>query len=142
MLLTQLDCDYAALAELLAGAVEADPSGAAQAALNCAAATLGANSAPEAASTPRPIATRPDPCGALPGAPPAATNPPRTPTGLSGCATAPSTASPPRHRQLVCGANHAMLQALTDQVDSDPPTVRAALDPQPGRCCVISTREG
>jgi predicted ArsR family transcriptional regulator len=45
-----------------------------------------------------------------------------------------------RHRQLVCGANHAMLQALTDQVDSDPPTVRAVLDPQPGRCCVTLTR--
>jgi predicted ArsR family transcriptional regulator len=44
------------------------------------------------------------------------------------------------HRQLVCGANHAMLQALTDQVDSDPPTVRTVLDPQPGRCCVVLTR--
>jgi hypothetical protein len=46
-----------------------------------------------------------------------------------------------RHRQLVCGANHAMLQALTDQVDGDPPTVRAVLDPQPGRCCVVLTRD-
>ena len=46
-----------------------------------------------------------------------------------------------QHRQLVCGANHAMLQALTDQVDSDPPTVRAVLDPQPGRCCVTLTRD-
>ena len=46
-----------------------------------------------------------------------------------------------QHRQLVCGANHAMLQALTDQVDGDPPTVRAVLDPQPGRCCVILTRD-
>ena len=43
------------------------------------------------------------------------------------------------HRQLVCGANHAMLQALTDRVDDDPPT-RATLDPQPGRCCVALTR--
>jgi hypothetical protein len=32
-----------------------------------------------------------------------------------------------------------MLQALTDQVDGDPPTVRAVLDPQPGRCCVTLT---
>ena len=45
-----------------------------------------------------------------------------------------------QHRQLVCGANHAMLQALTDQLDSDPGTVQAVLDPQPGRCCVTLTR--
>src|SRR5829696_471318 len=37
--------DYAALAELLAGAVEADPSGAARGALNRAAAALGAEAA-------------------------------------------------------------------------------------------------
>jgi predicted ArsR family transcriptional regulator len=43
------------------------------------------------------------------------------------------------HRELVCGANHAMLQALTDRLDGDPP-VRAVLDPQPGRCCVLLTR--
>src|ERR687891_959879 len=42
--------DYAALAELLAHAVEADPSGAAKAALNRAAATLGAELGTEAAS--------------------------------------------------------------------------------------------
>jgi len=42
--------DYAALAELLAGAVEADPSGAAKAALDRAAATLGAELGAKAAS--------------------------------------------------------------------------------------------
>src|SRR5919106_6384849 len=42
--------DYAALAELLASAVEADRSGAAQAALNGAASALGADLAAEAAS--------------------------------------------------------------------------------------------
>ncbi len=45
------------------------------------------------------------------------------------------------HRDLVCGANHAMLQALTDRLDGDPPTVRAVLDPQPGRCCVALRRD-
>src|SRR5919112_129808 len=40
--------DYAPLAEMLAGAVEADPSGAAKAALNRAAATLGADLGTEA----------------------------------------------------------------------------------------------
>ena len=45
------------------------------------------------------------------------------------------------HRGLVCGANQAMLQGLTDRFGGDPP-VRAVLDPQPGRCCVVLTREG
>jgi predicted ArsR family transcriptional regulator len=45
------------------------------------------------------------------------------------------------HRQLVGGANLAMLDALTDHLGGDPP-VRAALDPQPGHCCVVLTREG
>jgi predicted ArsR family transcriptional regulator len=43
------------------------------------------------------------------------------------------------HRQLVCGTNLAMLQGLADHLDGDPP-VRAVLDPQPGRCCVVLTR--
>ena len=49
--------DYAALAELLAGAVEADSSGAAKAALDRAAATLGAEPAPRRPATPRPTVT-------------------------------------------------------------------------------------
>jgi predicted ArsR family transcriptional regulator len=44
------------------------------------------------------------------------------------------------HRDLVCSANHAMLQALTDHLDGDPP-VRAVLDPQPGRCCIALRRD-
>ncbi|HEY8557474.1 MAG TPA: transcriptional regulator, partial [Actinomycetes bacterium] len=45
------------------------------------------------------------------------------------------------HRELVCGANHAILQALTKGLGGHPPT-HATLDPQPGRCCVILTRQG
>jgi hypothetical protein len=45
-----------------------------------------------------------------------------------------------RHRELACGTNHAMLQALTDRLGGDPP-VRATLDPQPGRCCVALRRD-
>ncbi len=33
-----------------------------------------------------------------------------------------------QHRELVCGANHAMLQGPTDRLGGDPPA-RAALDP-------------
>jgi hypothetical protein len=34
-----------------------------------------------------------------------------------------------------------MLGALTDRLGGDPP-VRAVLDPQPGRCCVVVRRDG
>jgi predicted ArsR family transcriptional regulator len=132
--------DYAALAELLAGALEADPSGAAQAALNRDATTLGAELGTKAASH-----TAPD------------GDPDQVPTALRQTLAArgyepyddadrtirlrncPFDRIAAHHRQLVCGANHAMLQALTDHLGGDPP-VRAALDPQPGRCCVVLTR--
>jgi predicted ArsR family transcriptional regulator len=132
--------DYAALAELLAGAVEADHSGAAQTALNRAAASLGAELGEEAAGHPwadghpdqvlaalrQTLADRgyepyDDADGAI---------------RLRNC---PFDRIAAHHRQLVCGANHAMLQALTDHLGGDPP-VQAVLDPQPGRCCVVLTR--
>jgi predicted ArsR family transcriptional regulator len=132
--------DYAALAELLADAVEADTSGTAQAALNRAASALGAQLGTEAAShsaadhqpdqllaelrqtlADRGYEPYDDSDGAI---------------QLRNC---PFDRIAAHHRQLVCGANLAMLQALSDQLDGDPP-VRAALDPQPGRCCVVLTR--
>ena len=134
--------DYAALAELLAHAVEADHSGAAQAALSRAAATLGAELGTEAASR---TATDGDPDQVL-----AAVRqvlaargyePSDDADGTIRLRNCPFDRIAAQHRQLVCGANHAMLQALTDQLDSDPPTVRAVLDPQPGRCCVTLTRD-
>ena len=133
--------DYAALAELLAGAVEADPSGAAKAALDRAAAALGAELGTEAASWTAPDG---DPDQVL-----ATVRQTLAARGYEPCDEADGTIwlrncpfdrIATQHRQLVCGANHAMLQALTDQVDGDPPTVRAVLDPQPGRCCVTLTR--
>ncbi|HSO55906.1 MAG TPA: ArsR family transcriptional regulator [Actinomycetes bacterium] len=134
--------DYAGLAELLADAVEADRSGAAKAALNRAAAALGSELGTEAASR-----TAPD--GDL-GEALAAVRQALAARGYEPCDEADGTIRlrncpfdriATQHRQLVCGANHAMLQALTDQVDGDPPTVRAVLDPQPGRCCVTLTRD-
>lgn len=131
--------DYAALAELLAGAFEADRSGAAKAALNRAAAALGAELGTEAAGR-----TDGDPDQVL-----AAVRqvlaargyePYQDPDGTIRLRNCPFDRIAARHRELVCGANHAMLQALTHQVDGDPPTVRAVLDPQPGRCCVTLTR--
>jgi predicted ArsR family transcriptional regulator len=40
-----------------------------------------------------------------------------------------------RHPELVCGANLAMVEALTDQLSGDQ-AIRPMLDPKPGRCCV------
>jgi predicted ArsR family transcriptional regulator len=133
--------DYAALAELLAGAVEADPSGAARTALNGAAASLGAELGVEAASHPgaddhpdqflaalrQTLADR-------------GYEPHDDPDGSIRLRNCPFDRIAARHRQLVCGANHAMLQGLTEHLDGDPP-VRAVLDPQPGRCCVVLTRD-
>jgi len=133
--------DYATLAELLAQAVEADPSGTAQAALGRAAAGLGAELGTEAAARTTPdghtdqvlaavrqtLASR-------------GYEPYDDANGIIRLRNCPFDRIAAQHRQLVCGANHAMLQALTDQVDSDPPTVRAVLDQQPERCCVTLTR--
>ena len=133
--------DYAALAELLAGAFEADRSGAAKAALNRAAAALGAELGTEAAGRTAPDGD-PDQVLAAVRQVLAARGyePYEDPEGTIRLRNCPFDRIAARHRELVCGANHAMLQALTHQVDGDPPTVRAVLDPQPGRCCVTLTR--
>src|SRR5215208_2594428 len=133
--------DYAALAELLAGAVEADPSGTASAALNRAAATLGVELGTKAASG---VAPDGDPDQVLAAVRQALAargyEPYDGPDGTIRLRNCPFDRIAAQHRQLVCGANHAMLQALTDQLDGGPGTVRAVLDPQPGRCCVTLTR--
>jgi len=133
--------DYGALAELLAGAVEADRSGDSKAALNRAAATLGAELGTEAASHSAPDG-HPDQILAAVRQALAARGyePYDDPDGTIRLRNCPFDRIAAQHRQLVCGANHAMLQALTDQVDGHPPTVRVVLDPQPGRCCVTLTR--
>jgi predicted ArsR family transcriptional regulator len=133
--------DYAALAELLAGAVEADPSGAAQTALNRAAATLGAELATEVASPTAPDGHPDQVLAALRQALAGRGYEPDDDADetirLRNC---PFDRIAVRHRQLVCGANLAMLQAFTDRLGGNPP-VRAVLDPQPGRCCVTLTRD-
>ena len=133
--------DYAALAELLARAVEADPTGAAQAALQRAAATLGAEVGAEAATHTAPDGDPDQALAALRQALAARGYEPYEDTdGTIRLRNCPFDRIAARHRDLVCGANQAMLQALTDRLDGDPP-VRASLDPQPGRCCVALTRE-
>jgi predicted ArsR family transcriptional regulator len=131
--------DYATLAELLAGAVEADPSGAARDALNRAAASLGADLGSGAAPVPEG-----DPDQVLAAARQALAargyEPYEEADGTIRLRNCPFDRIAAHHRELVCGANHAMLQALTDRIGGDPP-VQAVLDPQPGRCCVTLTRD-
>ena len=132
--------DYAALAELLAGAVEADSSGAAQAALNRAAGTLGAELGTEAA---RHTAADGNPDEVLAALRQTLADrgyePYDDPDGAIRLRNCPFDRIATHHRQLVCGANLAMLQGLANHLDGDPP-VRVVLDPQPGRCCVVLTR--
>ena len=133
--------DYAALAELLASAVEADRSGAARNALNRAAGNLGAELGTEAASH---TTADGDPDQVLAGIREALAargyEPYEDPDGTIRLRNCPFDRIAAHHRDLVCGANHAMLQALTDRLDGDP-AVRAVLDPQPGRCCVAVRRD-
>jgi predicted ArsR family transcriptional regulator len=121
--------------------VEADPSGAAKAALDRAAATLGAELGAEAAGS---VAPDGDPdqvlaalCQALAAR---GYEPDEEADGTIRLRNCPFDRIAAQHRDLVCGANHAMLQALVDHLGGDPP-VRAALDPQPGRCCVVLTHD-
>jgi predicted ArsR family transcriptional regulator len=133
--------DYVVLAELLAGAVEADASGSAQAALNRAASALGTELGAEAATH---TAADGDPTQALAALRRTLASRGYEPDDADGTIrlrNCPFDRIAAHHRDLVCGANQAMLQALTDHVGGDPP-VRAVLDPQPGRCCVVLTRQG
>jgi predicted ArsR family transcriptional regulator len=134
--------DYAVLAELLAGAVEADSSGTAQAALNRAASALGTELGTEAATH---TAGDGDPTQVLASLHQALASrgyePYEDTDGTMRLRNCPFDRIAAHHRDLVCGANLAMLQSLTNHLGGDPP-VRAVLDPQPGRCCVVLTREG
>jgi predicted ArsR family transcriptional regulator len=132
--------DYATLADLLANAVEADPSGTAHTALHHAAATLGTTLATQA--TPPPTG---DPAQVPATLHQVLANrgyqPANDPDGTIRLRNCPFDGIASHHRELVCGANHAILQALTEGLGGHPPT-HATLDPQPGRCCVILTRQG
>jgi predicted ArsR family transcriptional regulator len=134
--------DYAALAELLAGAVEADSSGTAQAALNRAASALGSELGTEAATH---TAAAGNPTQILAALRQALASRGYEPydevDGTIRLRNCPFDRIAANHRDLVCGANLAMLQGLTNRLGGDPP-VRAVLEPQPGRCCVVLTRGG
>ena len=131
--------DFALLAELLAGAVEADPSGTAQAALRRAAGALGAEVAAEAAPRTAP-GDEPHPGLATVRQVLAdrGYEPYDDGDGTVRLRNCPFDRVAAGHRDLVCGANLAMLRSLAGHLGGDPP-VRATSDPRPGRCCVTLT---
>jgi predicted ArsR family transcriptional regulator len=133
--------DYHGLAELLAGAVEADPSGAAQTALNRAAGALGAQLGAEAATL---VAADADPAQVLAALRQALAargyEPYDEADGAIRLRNCPFDRIAANHRELICGANLAMVRGLADHLDGAQP-IRAVLDPQPGRCCVTLTRD-
>jgi predicted ArsR family transcriptional regulator len=124
--------DYAALAGLLARAVEADASGAARAALHTAARTLGAKLGAEASRHPdriplfavvrRVLASR-------------GYEPFDEPDGTVRLRNCPFDRIAAQHPELVCGMNLAMVEGLLDRLGGDP-AIRPVLEPAPGRCCV------
>jgi len=133
--------DYAVLAELLASAVETDQSGAARAALNRAAGTLGTELGTEAATHTTADGDRDQVLAALRQTLAARGYEPYDDAdGTIRLRNCPFDRIAAQHRQLVCGANLALLQGLTEHLGGDPPA-RAVLDPQPGRCCVTLTSD-
>jgi predicted ArsR family transcriptional regulator len=112
--------DYQLMAELLARAVEADPSGGAETAVAPAARALGAELATGAAPVRSLLADRgyePYEDGSV--------------VRLGNC---PFGRLAQVHRELVCRANLAFIEGLLEAHQRG--GRRAVLDPGPGRCCV------
>ncbi len=128
--------DYAALAELLARAVEADQSGAARTALHHAARDLGNQIAAETVmrliseGSHQPVlATLRQVLDSR------GYEPHDDADGTIRLRNCPFDRIAAQHPELVCGANLAMVEGLTDQLGGDQ-AIRPMLDPKPGYCCV------
>jgi predicted ArsR family transcriptional regulator len=122
--------NYRLIAELLADAVQADPSGAAGAALERAARSVGAENAihaDEDHSRPR-DAARVHAVLARHG------YEPYDDEGVTRLRNCPFEQLAQTHRELVCRANLAFVEGLIQGLRAR--GLRAVLDPRPGRCCV------
>ena len=121
--------NYRLIAELLADAVQADPSGAARAALERAARSVGAENAIHADED----HSRPRDAGvhavlARHG------YEPYDDEGVTRLRNCPFEQLAQTHRELVCRANLAFVEGLVQGLRAR--GLRAVLDPRPGRCCV------
>jgi predicted ArsR family transcriptional regulator len=123
--------NYPRIAELLANAVQADPSGAAGAALERAARAAGAedtihadedHSRPQDAASVHAVLARHG-------------YEPYDDEGVTRLRNCPFGRLAQTHRELVCRANLAFVEGLIQGLRAK--GLRAVLDPRPGRCCVV-----
>ncbi|MGN6795238.1 MAG: helix-turn-helix transcriptional regulator [Streptosporangiaceae bacterium] len=135
--------EYELAARLLAEAVESDASGFSLACLKRAARRLGAEIGRGSAGQPqrRGEATRP---AAIAGNGPAAVRAVLTEHGFEPFTDADGSMAlrncpfhqlAERHREIVCTMNLALLEGVTAGIGAQ--DVRPALEPVPGRCCVV-----
>lgn len=122
--------DYELMAELLARAVEADPSGGAGSALDRAARALGAEVAAESADRRK----RARGAGAVRSLLTDRGYEPYEDEGVIRLRNCPFGRLAQAHRELVCHANLSFAEGLLQGHQQS--GLRAVLDPRPGRCCV------
>jgi predicted ArsR family transcriptional regulator len=128
--------DYATVAELLARAVEADPTDAAALALDDAARALGAELGDEAAGELSAKGRRQPALGAVREVlAKRGYEPYEDDDGSVVLRNCPFDRIAERHPQLVCRANLALVEGLVDRLGGQR-EIRPVLDPKPGRCCV------
>jgi len=124
--------EYELAARLLAVAVESDSSGAGQAALHDAAWQYGAGlgqDRPAGDAAPVTAVLREhgfEPCTGE--------------AGLIRLRNCPFHQLAERHREIVCGMNLALIEGVVAGLGAS--GMRPALDPGPGRCCVVITTDG
>jgi predicted ArsR family transcriptional regulator len=122
--------NYQLIAELLAHAVQADPSGAAQTALERAARAAGAENAIHADEGHR----RPRDAAGVHAVLARHGYEPYDDEGVTRLRNCPFQRLAQTHRELVCRANLAFVEGLLQGLTVR--GLRTVLDPRPGRCCV------
>jgi predicted ArsR family transcriptional regulator len=125
--------NYQLIAELLADAVQADPSGAARAALERAAGAAGAENAIHADEN----HNGPWDAAGVHAALAEHGYEPYDDEGVTRLRNCPFQHLAQTHRELVCRANLAFVEGLLQGLTAR--GLRAVLDPRPGRCCVALT---
>jgi predicted ArsR family transcriptional regulator len=127
--------DYAAIADLLATALEGEEAGGARAALLAAARRHGQELGAEAAAA---GGTTADVLAVLAGRgyEPSWADGAGQGGGTIRLANCPFDRIAASHRDLVCAANLALLEGIAAEAGTDQP-LHPTLDPAPGRCCVV-----
>ena len=125
--------DYELLTQLLLESAEADPSGTVRRAAGDVAHRMGRRLGSDARSSAGPTADSPVVLDAALRS--SGYEPRGEPGGDITLRNCPFDRAAKAHREIVCGLNLQLLRGLMDGVGED--QNRAALDPQPGCCCVV-----